>query len=1192
MSLKTTPQGKLLREIIHASGNNRNTVDSYNWFITDRIPTILNETYFSIPGGYYLTFSSPEYSRPMMVRSREKGVSHRVPMLPMTARRERLSYMAEFACVISICKVEGNRLVRIKGESAKVLLGEIPVLTGSILDHVGIDVVTPEMRMELGESELQIPGQFIMQSEKLLMNIEKLRIQEPLLYEDNGEWVVRYTSQTTSDSSIVIIKEVTESHSKGKIKSVDVHATYTHIGIKKKSVNIFFLFYMLGSRTKVIEESLELMYRFIIDSDPKREEKRKFELRTYLQSTINSFLQSSGDVNHKTIIEYLAQLYSGDEELSQSQASKEALIHRFVRQDLFRNIPETSAEESIVRMYKANLLAYMVVKFIDFKNGYRPPDNRDWWGNKRVTNVGSHIESLFVIIWKELIRDLKSSIQTIKNLRINEIVKHINPNTMTIKFITSIKRGSWGSLKGGKETPIVDSNKTDNIVMSTAMVCRVTARINSKAQIVEKRQVNYTGWGIICPVMTPDGAMCGLMKELSQPAWISLARDISFIESKIKEHFLSIEEEMLKGKEYQEKSQFGWKNPIFFNGVMKGLCDSRNLYKIMIQLRRSKSIPFDTGIIILEDTSLSISTTPGRLCHPNLVVDEDEDLVIDKKNLRNARREILLLSGALEYLDSAEIIQPHIFIAVYEDDLKKKKERIDELRIRSDDSSIKELNMLLKEPKYTHCMIDPHAILGPSASITPFTEHMPGPRSSYQCGMSKQALGPDVRVIARRFDKTMRTIVSPGVPFVATDGHETLGLDKYPSGDQAIVAIMCYGGSNQEDAIIVNNSSLERGKYAMMIYHSYNATFSTTGNYNEEMAIPPDKIDDEAYKNIDKTTNLIRVGSYVKTDDVIIPKFLIEYQTDDKGKAKVKNASVKVDVGMEGYVDEVSLTPMEGGQGKLVQVRIREYRIPQTGDKFALRYSQKGVMGENVRGEEMPWILSEDPLLKGVVPDVIFNPHGFPSRMTVGMLIEMLEGMVSVNTGERFNATAFRKTVRSLSEGGAEKGLEYALKTLKEFGFSEKGKVKMVNGRTGKTIDTEIFVGPAYYQVLKHLVKDKMQARGTGPVQILTRQPVSGIRKMGGLKLGEMERDTYISHGASYVLQERMIRSSDAHQIIICTRCHSLADSNIFRNSFVCNNCVNEGQFVRAVVPYATILLSKYLSGTNISMKFFTTPTN
>lgn len=1210
MSLHTTLQGKLLRSIILSAGNTRNAVNSYNWFIEERIPAILKESAFLIENGYYLTFSNPEFVRPMMTRTLEKGNTIRTQMLPMTARREKLSYMAEMICQVNILKDEGNSLKTV--DSAKVLLGEIPVLTGSFLDHVGIGVATPEERILLGESELQIPGQFIIQSEKVFMNIEKLRTHIPLIYKDKKDWVMRYTAQTLTESSIVIIKEVSESSSKGKIKNMEIHTTYTHIGITSKSVNIFFIFFMLGmgrgrsyieslsgiqserEMPSAVEETLDLMYQFIIDSDPERQRKRRFDLYTYLQSTINSFLTLSSNEDPWAINSHLLNIYSRDEELKLIDAAARPLkLAQYVKEDLFKNI--TKADDDIsLRRYKATLLAYMVAGFIDFKNGYRPPDNRDWWSNKKIADVGSHLETLFILIWKEVMSNLKLSIKSGQK-DIQSIVKHINPNLMTSKFISYIKKGSWGSLKGGKESVIVDSNKTDNLLMSIAIVMRISAKINPKAQIIEKRQVNNTGWGVICPTMTPDGTMCGIVKEMAQTAHISLARDDSLIKSKVAEFIISIDEEMraykrslkktlssrekAEEKKYQSKKEREYHHPFILNGAVIGFCNSRELHAHLISLRRSKSIYFDTGIILGEDESLSVFTTPGRLCRPLLILDENEELVIDKKNLRSAQREKLLIEGAMEYVDVAEQIQKNFLIAVNEEVLKLKKES--------------EATGEYNEPKYTHCEIDPQAILGVSASLIPFGEHMPGPRSSYQCGMNKQAPGPNVRRHDRRFDKTMKVHLFPGVPFIATDAHETLGMDKYPSGTQVIVAFMCYDGSNQEDATNLNNFSLERGLFNMMIYHSYNATFITTGNYKEEPYIPEEKRHDEAYRNLDPNTGIVRKGAYVKSDDVIIAKYFIEFQPDEKtGQVKMKNASVKVDIGTEGFVDDVLDTPMEGGQGRLVQVRIREYRVPQTGDKFAFRYSQKGVMGQNIKGSDMPWIFSDNPLLNGVVPDVLFNPHGLPSRMTVGMLIEVLEGRVSVITGERFNATVFRDTVKKVYKEGETEGLKYVLKTLKEHGFDESGKVKMVNGRTGRIIDSEIFIGPAYYQLLKHLVKDKMQARGTGPVQILTRQPVSGIRKVGGLKLGEMERDTFISHGASYVLQERMILSSDAYQAIICTKCHTLAYSSLDRTSFICYNCAESKSFIRTIVPHAMILLNKYLAGSGISIKYFTSPSS
>jgi DNA-directed RNA polymerase subunit B len=352
-----------------------------------------------------------------------------------------------------------------------------------------------------------------------------------------------------------------------------------------------------------------------------------------------------------------------------------------------------------------------------------------------------------------------------------------------------------------------------------------------------------------------------------------------------------------------------------------------------------------------------------------------------------------------------------------------------------------------------------------------------------------------------------------------------------------------------------------------LIFHGYSEVVCQSKGRQEKIMMPDNIPESQRYKysHLDPTTGIVRVGETVTTGDVLVGKVSIN------AAGQVKNESLFVEVGKRGVIDNVVIT--ENAEAcKLIRIRIREFRKIQPGDKFASRYSQKGTIGAVMPGDQIPWVVSDNPALNGLRPHIIFNPHGIPSRMTIGKLFEMLTGILTGVTGERYNATAFRRYNYLEVQDQLEK-----------LGFSRTGKSSMVNGITGRQMDVDIFIGPVYYQLLRHLVEDKMQARGTGSIQFWTRQPTSGIRKEGGLRLGEMERDVLIEYGAAYLTQERMSISSDAWQGVVCQECGQFAINNVERGDFRCRMC-KHGEFVMVKVPYSFKLMSQLLSAANIKL--------
>jgi len=320
---------------------------------------------------------------------------------------------------------------------------------------------------------------------------------------------------------------------------------------------------------------------------------------------------------------------------------------------------------------------------------------------------------------------------------------------------------------------------------------------------------------------------------------------------------------------------------------------------------------------------------------------------------------------------------------------------------------------------------------------------------------------------------------------------------------------------------------------------------------------------------------LIAPGTGVVGEDIIIGKTApIPPDSEELGQRTRMHTRRDVSTPLKsterGMVDQVLVTTNHEGH-KFVKVRVRATRIPQIGDKFASRHGQKGTIGITYRQEDMPFTC------EGIVPDIIINPHAIPSRMTIGHLVECLLSKVATLIGNEGDATPFTDlTVESVST------------FLRQKGYQSRGLEVMYHGHTGRKLQAQVYLGPTYYQRLKHMVDDKIHSRARGPVQILTRQPVEGRSRDGGLRFGEMERDCMISHGIAGFLKERLFEASDAYRLHVCDICGLTAIANLKKQTFECRACKNKTACSQLYIPYAAKLLFQELQSMNIAARLYT----
>ena len=437
------------------------------------------------------------------------------------------------------------------------------------------------------------------------------------------------------------------------------------------------------------------------------------------------------------------------------------------------------------------------------------------------------------------------------------------------------------------------------------------------------------------------------------------------------------------------------------------------------------------------------------------------------------------------------------------------------------------------------------------------------------CAMGKQALGIYMSNFNNRIDTMANILNYPQKPLVCTRLSKYTHSNELPSGTNAIIAIMTHTGFNQEDSVMINKSSLDRGLFTSTYYKAFRDQCSKNHSTGEEEIFTYPKncsnLKPFSYNKLDKS-GFVPKNTYIDGNDIIIGKVMPK---KNNGISINNDNSTCMKANDDGYID-MNYSNINSDGYKFCKVRTRKNRKPEIGDKLASRSAQKGTIGMIYNAEDMPF--TKD----GIVPDIIMNPHAIPSRMTMAQLMECIMGKAACHIGSIGDSTPFTNCT-----------VEDIAKVLELSGMERHGNEIMYNGRTGEQIKTEIFIGPTYYQRLKHMVCDKLHSRGSnGPIVMLTRQPSEGRARNGGLRLGEMERDAVLSHGMSSFLKERMLDVSDNYRIFICKKCGMDCNVNPDKKIYKCVNCNDDADIVQVRIPYAFKLLKQELYTMNVMMRF------
>ena len=800
------------------------------------------------------------------------------------------------------------------------------------------------------------------------------------------------------------------------------------------------------------------------------------------------------------------------------------------------------------RHEKALFLGEAASKLIELKLGWIDTDDKDHYGNKVIKFAGQMLADLFRTAFRNLIRDMKYQLERSGQKRgINAVAAAVRPGIISDKLNNAIATGNWGRGRVGV-TQLLDRT---NYMSTISHLRRIQSPLSRSQPNFEARDLHATHFGRICPAETPEGSNCGLVKNLALSAIISVSVPSAEIIEKLYE--LGVQHVDEANEDIRRKGA-----RVFVDGKLIGYAENgRGTSDTLRNLRRSGKIHPHVGVYFYSSGNpnatnrLYISCNAGRVLRPLAIIGEGKSLVtneiIEKISKKFLSWSDLLYMGIIELVDANE--EENCYISMDVDKL---------------------------EGINTHLEIFPSAILGVGASIIPYPEHNQSPRNTYESAMAKQSLGFSTPLMNASTYVRQHFMLYPQTPTVSTKAISLLGLDDRPTGQNCIVAVLPFEGYNIEDAIVFNKSSVERGLGRTFFYRVYEAEAKQyPGGMKDSFELPESDTNIRGYRG-EKAYRLLEHDgaimheSVVTGGDILIgrtspPRFMEEYKEFEVKGPYRRDTSIGVRPSENGVVDTVIMTQSVEG-GKMYKIRVRDMRVPEIGDKFASRHGQKGVIGMLVNQEDLPYSES------GVVPDIMINPHAFPSRMTVGQFMESLGGKAASLRGTIVDGSAFLGEKFESIKG-----------ILEKHGFKHSGKETMYDGRTGKKFPADVYMGVVYYQKLHHMVADKIHSRARGQVQMLTKQPTEGRARGGGLRFGEMERDCLIAYGASMMLKDRLLEESDKAEINVCERCGLLAYYDVKQRRFICRVCGEKSKISSVVIAYAFKLLLQEMMSLNVA---------
>lgn len=1175
------PQEKwrLLPAFLQVKGIARQHIDSYNYLVNTEIRNIVraNEKIISdIDPRWFLKYNDVRVGTPSQTDDMIKK-----EITPHECRLRDITYSAPV--FVDVKYTRGDDLVLTRN----MMIGKIPVMLRSekCVLHNKSDLELSK----LAECPLDPGGYFVVRGAEKVILIQEQLSKNRIIIEKDAKGITANVQSSTHERK----SRTTLIFKHGKL--------YLHHNTLEADINIAIILRAMGIETD--QEIVQLVGtepRFVDGISPTLNECAQESIHTSTQALLfignkaktfrgPPFGQASrpgakSAPSKKTSAPI--RLKPGDEQKGNIPHPKQKTIDH--ARDLLAGVILAHVPVKHFNFWdKSVFVAQMIRRMLIAKDDPSTIDDKDYYGNKRLELAGQLLSLLFEDLFKKFNTDLKKCIDTqiqksfTKALKERsrrrfgegmdagrsiprptvDVTKYFRTDTISQGLEFAISTGNWHVKRFKMErSGVTEVLSRLSFISAVGMMTRITSQFEKTRKVSGPRALQPSQWGMLCPADTPEGEACGLVKNLALMTHVTTDDDPAPLERLLLD--LGVQATAILGGEDINENDI-----VFLNGLILGIhSQPKKLTKRLRQLRRRGLIGEFVSIFEQPDYhAVHVACDGGRVTRPLIIVDPISGLsrVTDKHVDRVTKGLMvwrdLLDEGLIEYLDVSE--ENNTLIATYETDI--------------------------VVGKTTHLEIAPWTILGLCAGLIPYPHHNQSPRNTYQCAMGKQAIGAIAFNQHIRTDTLLYLLSYPQRPLVQTRTLTLVGFERLPGGQNASLMVMSYSGYDIEDAIVLNKASLDRGfgRCVVLRKHSTGCRRYANGACDRIMPAPIESIGVKSEKM--RLANIRRNARFsaLDVDGIVGPgerlsQGMIFVNKEVPGSTLMGGSGVPMAPQQISYrsqplsfkgaspvVAERVLLTSNDNDHVLVKVMLRETRRPELGDKFSSRHGQKGVCGLIVGHEDMPF---SDV---GIVPDLIMNPHGFPSRMTVGKMIEFLAGKAGTFEGKFRYGTAF--------DGDK---LEVCASALVSAGYNYNGKDFVYSGTSGEPLRGYVFSGPIFYQKLKHMVKDKMHARARGPRALLTRQPTEGRSRDGGLRLGEMERDCLIGYGTSMLLMERLMVSSDEFMVHVCNECGMIGYKGW------CQLCESGEQMAELKVPYACKLLFQELQAMNVVPKLKLVP--
>lgn len=1086
-------------------------------------------------------------------------------MFPANARKNHLNY---FATVYADVEQVVDKLNYLTGEKTTKIVSQSrendPIAIASIPVMVKSKYCSTSIKKDLhGECKYDPGGYFIVNGqEKVVMSIEKMVDNKPLVYikkettfSKGYMHYLQINSKSNDWSDNLQIFQMKEKK--------DGTLTINTSQLSDIPIVIFLRALGLESDTDIISNccySLDdiNMINLIKPSIDFPTDEQGNHIRTKEQAI--DFLITKLRRNKRFSIT--------DEDLAKKQ--KIIFLEKIFRQDLLPHLGEDVP-------LKIKFIGRMINKMFQVMLERIEQDDRDSLQNKRIETPGVLIGQLFRQNWKKGLNEIGKTFKKKNQSDDNpvSVLNLIKPNIIEQGIKTALATGIWGMNKTKKG--VAQSLQRLSWFQAISLFRRVMSPSldASTSGVTSIRHVNNLQFNFLCPTETPEGQKIGIVKSLSMTSTITC-------QNQSQDDAIKVILEIFKNVKHPcdiDPLEMNMWGKVFYNGNWLALTkDIYSLYKLFKQKRQEGFLDKHTTIFLdFHNKEIGIFSDGGRLIRPILIVDNNK-VNIDKNIVKEIDNQLKskerykswnLLLEKFPKLFEYEDIESSNFIMIAETpyDLENNQKNRDR-KVEHKDSNMINRYGDYRFVNYTHCDIHPWLMLGIIASSIPFSNHNYANRNIIFFSQAKQAIGVYITSYKDRMDIS-QILYHPQAPLVLTQGMHINKTMELPFGENTVVAIMSYMGYNQEDSLVFNESAIKRGLFRA----------DTLKKYHSEIGKNPSTSQDDSFIKPDqnKVTGM-KQGNYQKLNekgfvpeeteitnqDIIIGKVSPIQPTGNNNKI-YKDNSEQFKSNVDGVIDRVHTGVYNNDGYEMYNVRVRMEREPIIGDKFSNRHGQKGTLGILLPQKDMPF--TEE----GIVPDLIMNPHSIPSRMTVAQLIECVASKAAAVSGEFYDGTPFNNyDVTQLPD------------ILKKLGYKPYGEETMYCGVTGKKMVADIFIGPTYYMRLKHMVRDKVHSRSNGPRQALTRQPLEGRSRDGGLKIGEMEKDAMVAHGVGQFLKERLMETSDITRVHICDECGRFASKVFDKDYYYCEGCNNSTRISAVSMPYACKLMFQEITSVNI----------